>query len=146
MSIICFCVLDKVVMGIVALVLSIIICMFLIHFCYSIYNKFIKQIKHVTSSNLYFANEYLFLKRKLYMMVSNDFKFFSLYVLPKEVNIGLLIMHNSFYNNTNYETTFTNTDYIKVNKTDLTKDYSNFKTNYITNLNNFTYSKNCEKL
>jgi hypothetical protein len=108
--------------------------MLLVYLSHSFYNKFIKSVSEVVNENIFLANENIFLKRRLYMMADNQYRFLAIYVIPLTVNLGVIIHNSSVTNKTNVPDEAPSLqEMINLKKKGVFGNkYTNFKRNFIT--------------
>ena len=130
--IICFSYLNNFSLGMILFCTDVLISLFLIFLTTYIYKKFIRSTKRKMNLIIHKANQLIFLKRRLYMMACDDFNFIAIYLVPNDVNLGVMINNNSL-NEIPNETDPTLKEILKFNKkSSLDMKFTNFNENYIT--------------
>lgn len=97
------------------------------------------KLNRIIKDNIHLANELFYLKKRLYMMACNEFKFIAIYIIPIGINLSAII-HNIYIDKTSSkkieeegpsQQVFLNDTQPKISG----KYYMNFKNNFITDFN-----------
>ena len=126
-------------LGIGLLIIIFLLSILMIVLSTRVFERFSKKIKRIIKDNIHLANEIVFLKKRLFMMACNEFKFIAIYIIPLEINFpaiihNLYIVKNKDKNDEEERPSIQQILERRGFKLDGNK-YSNFKNNYITDFN-----------
>lgn len=134
-SLICLCATRDYKSGIITFIFSFLLSLFLIFLSTRVFKRFTRGILRTLYQNVYEANEKVFLKRRLYMVPNNEFRFIAVYIIPLTVNVAVLIHNFSIVNQTAIEAPSAQQMMQDNRKSIFSSKYTNFKNNYITAMN-----------
>ncbi len=140
--IVSLCVLKNENLAIIFAVSSIVLSLLLFLLTTILFKKFTRGIHKTLHEKTCNINESILIKKRLYMVPDNNFKYISIYIIPLGINLSVLI-HNLMSSTNDSDLKEKNEkplsfqELINVNKrrSIFTAKYTNFKNNYITGVN-----------
>jgi hypothetical protein len=130
-AILCLSVYNNFVLASVLIAIAVVIVSCLLFLTLKLFKLCTKNTKKIVEEELFKANQRIFLRRSLYMVPCKNLKFIAIYILPKTLNLSVLIHNYNLHDLSNDQAT--GDEILKVNRKSLFEaKYTNFNNNYIT--------------